>query len=267
MYRRFITLRPTIRNAFWLCFFSILSIELALKEFYNPYIILVKAGDFYLKLCYSILAALIVFFFNIHWPKEEKKIKTFLFVKNKISKLHHHLKGITDNLKIDYSDSLLSLYSEISISINEKCKETAREVPIQDLYLQFSNWIPYLKYKAVNIKDIILEIFLFEDLLSGEVLECLIRVENEINQYDLLDPKIVLAGNNLSQYAPFISLIFREITHAEYSFAQKGNAYELEYYEQTNQRRSYLEGIRTLHINEVKELKAATASFNSSKKQ
>lgn len=171
--RRFLSLGREVRYAFAISVISIFLIELWFRNIPSPSETFFRAGEIYLRLCYSITASVIFFFINQHLPKEEKRVRLagFLRVSSgrltqevqeilwEALKLRHPLPHIVDN--VSYKD-------KIAIA----CKNTKADKPVISTFgdLEFKDWKTYMEYKIRRIDDLIESFLIFEDLIDKNIL-------------------------------------------------------------------------------------------------
>lgn len=256
-YRRFKSLRPTIKKIFWAILLSNLCIELLPKELFNSPLILI-----YSKLSYSILAAIILYYFNVHWPNEEKKVKTFLYVSNKVSEIHIESRWMLDLLKIEDKPLQNKTYEQISSEVQRACNLIDENKQFRDVNgIPHENWYSFLRQKGALINELINELLVFEGLLNSEVLECLIFIEHTLTTFGLGLKKTRIGRADLKQYSTFISQLYINSAHATHLLSVKLVAYELEYHKNyldrpnrlAKQRESVMKLVRIEHEKRIEE--------------
>ena len=131
-----------------------------------------------MKLCYSFCAATIFYFFNQHLPKEERKVKAYRFINNKVSELYHETSLLLRNLNIDTRDKL----KEISIeTVTLACLNINPQNPLlskDESVTRFADWFEYLNYKSKRIKEIIRDLILLNESIDSELMEQLLTIED-----------------------------------------------------------------------------------------
>ena len=153
---RIISLPQLIKIVFTVAFVSILIIELWLKRFASPSQFFFSIGDIYLKLCYSLCAAIIFYFINQHLPKEKRKLKSLIIISNKLVKIHQEVFFLVLSLKVEMEQQNFTGVQRKTI--NNACSKINLNDSVISTYdsaTPFKNWYEYLNYKTERIGSLI----------------------------------------------------------------------------------------------------------------
>lgn len=180
LWQRVKSLYKPIRNVFMIATLSILSIELIGKKYnainHSFYVL----GDIYLKLCYSITAAIIFYFINQHLPREKRKLKSLLFLNNKIHNIHFEFKylllSVSEKLEeirfSEISRDEFKIYFEI---INPNHVINAKHDG------HFKDWYDYINYKSLKIKAATNDLLPLNDIIDSEVMQYIYAIDNIVS--------------------------------------------------------------------------------------
>ncbi|MDY0903326.1 hypothetical protein [Pedobacter sp. CFBP9032] len=178
IYTALIGIRKEVKMAFILATLSILLIELYLINIPSPFHFIYSIGTIYLKACYAIFGSTIFYFINVQIPKEHKKIKSSLFIHNRIIIMYAKMSIITEGLKLDRSPFVK--LSQESFKEALKVIDPATVVQSQN-FGSFLNWSNLLTFLHVESKTTLKEILLLQDVVDTKILERLIQIENSFN--------------------------------------------------------------------------------------
>jgi len=188
-----------IQCAFLISFISVLIIELLLKNFSAPNEVFFKAGDIYLRICYSIVASSFFFFLNQHLPKEEKKSKFYPFISNKVYSIEKEIDYLIKKLNLPNDNVTPESIKEACSKINPSTEVNSND----ESSLPFKNWFEYLNYKTLKIKGTIYDLLLLNEALDVELMEHLLRIENLLIHHLYFDKREV-ANLDLTNLSDFI---------------------------------------------------------------
>ena len=177
-YKAFCALRPEIKYGFLFTLSSILVMELILKNFPAQNDTFFRAGDIYLKFCYSFTASVIFFYINQHLPKQEKKVRTHQFMHNKIVSITMSIADIQGSLNVIYSADP----DELRRRFNEACSKTYIKAMVRDTLLQYPNWEVYLKAKTEKINFDISSLMIVNDVIDGDLLSHLLKIQDSVSK-------------------------------------------------------------------------------------
>ncbi|OJV17321.1 MAG: hypothetical protein BGO21_25885 [Dyadobacter sp. 50-39] len=241
-YRRFITLRPNIKVFFLVGLILVLTYEFmggVVKSHFpssEPVINLIS------KLSYSLIAAIFLYYFNIHWPNEEKKIKTILYVWNRVYQIQSEAHSMLRMLNIEDRPLQRKTYDDLKVEIQSVCDHLQDNTEIQDSdFVRYPNWNVFFKKKGQYISQLVNELLVFESLINSSVLESIVYIENDINTYKLGLRDEIIPRGEIKQYARFIADLYRNAEHAATITRQKLKLYELEHHEIYRKRNERLE--------------------------
>jgi len=186
-----LSMRKEVKLAFYVAVASLILIEIWLIKMPAPFELLSSIGSIYLKACYAIFGATIFYFINVQIPKEQKKLKSFIFVYNRVAHLNKNLDFITNRL---------NLQDPVGVKLTEQQFNDAvilinPNTPIRTFYdRDFANWIELLKYLHGETQNTLKDLLLIQDVVDSSILEPLFYIENTFNliQFSRM-------GNNISQ--------------------------------------------------------------------
>ncbi|TRX22326.1 hypothetical protein FNW25_15055 [Flavobacterium franklandianum] len=184
--RRLISIQKEILIAFIIALFSILIIEVWLKDIESPTKLIFTIGNIFLTICYSILASSVFFFINQHLPKEDKIIKANRYVTNRMIHIHYEIQYLQHNLKLKIRFKLEDLKNEIY----NCCKEINPNTEIHNIdefIHSFDNWYNYLEFKMNKLIGLLDDILPFYEGMNSDLFETLLNLKDSIRQiqYDL----------------------------------------------------------------------------------
>jgi len=164
---RIISLPKLIKIIFTVSSGSILIIELFLKRFPAASQFIFSMGDIYLKLCYSLCAAIIFYFINQHLPKEKRKLKSLVVISSKLVKIHQEIFFLVLSLNVKMEQQN---FTGVTLKmINDACSKINPNDSVISTYdsaTPFTNWYEYLNYKAEKIRNLIKDLFHLNDLID-----------------------------------------------------------------------------------------------------
>lgn len=201
---RLVSIRKEIKYAFLISILSILIIELIFKRFASPSQLFFRMGEIYLMICYSIVAATIFFFINQHLPIEDKKLKYFRYINNKVMSIDYEIRYVLENLTIPES-----IYKSEDISyeiIKDACKKKNPKSCVfntMESSEPFADWYEYFNYKVIRIKNLINDLILLNESIDPDLMEKLLVIENILYNSLYFDRK-KRENPNLETYATAI---------------------------------------------------------------
>jgi hypothetical protein len=145
-----------IKIIFIVAFGSILLIELLLKRFPTKAPWIFSMGDIYLKLCYSLCAAIVFYFINQHLPKEKRKLKSLILVSNRLVKIHQEIYFLVLSLNVNMEQQNFSNVKRKMI--NDACSKINPNdsvIATHDSVIPFLDWYEYFNYKEEKIRSLI----------------------------------------------------------------------------------------------------------------
>ena len=169
-----------IRWAFLIALGSILITELILKNYPAANHTVISITEIWLKICYSILAATIFYFLNQHLPKEEKKLKYYRYINNKVISLDDSIKMIISKLNIKSENHYRGISKEILNDACSRINPLSQVVSPTESTSPFENWYEYLNYKAISIKKDIKDLILLNDIVETGLVEKLLIIEDSL---------------------------------------------------------------------------------------
>ena len=165
---RIISLPQLIKIIFAVALSSILLIELLLKRFPAASQFICSIGDIYLKLCYSLCAAIIFYFINQHLPKEKRKLKSLILISNRLVKIHEEIYFLVLALNVKLEQQNFTGVNRQMI--NDACSKINPNDSVISTYdsaVPFTNWYEYFNYKAEKLRYLIKDLFPLNDLIDS----------------------------------------------------------------------------------------------------
>lgn len=163
------------------------------------------------KLSYAYLSSFIFYFIVIHLPSENRKVRVYRQINNKIISIDKELQEINflilDNTK--YEHRIQKHHFRITDlskkNFIEYAKQTNPQKPpnvTSPYYPPFRNWYDFLTFKKENIQNMIKDILLLEKSIDNEVLGLLIDVDNEVEHF--ATARVYYANKSLEHLASTI---------------------------------------------------------------
>lgn len=182
LWYRLITVRKEIKIIFFLSLSSILIIEVLLNGSQAKYHQLYSIEQIYLKICYSLTATIVFFFINQHLPKEERKMKSLVFVNNKAAKIQREIDYFLFALGVETKNH----EKPALVLITDACDKISNmklpvHVSTQESQSPFNNWYEYFDFKITRIKSLVKEILTFHELLDSGILEKLLKIDDNLS--------------------------------------------------------------------------------------
>jgi hypothetical protein len=158
---------------------SIVILDIILPEFLKINGTWERAEGFYLKVCYSIVASTIFFYFNQHLPKMDKKISSYYFEVSNINRIVAELKDILVRITEVGKDGVdpEQLYSDCCSLYPEK-----PPLALDSDDRTFISWVAFLEYKSYILKGIVRDLLPLHESINPLILECLLGIENVCNE-------------------------------------------------------------------------------------
>jgi hypothetical protein len=233
---RFSTIRTEIKIAASIAFISILAIELICKNWPSPNEIFYRAGDIYLKVCYSIFASSVFYYINQHLPKDEKRVKTFSFVRDKVKRIQREVDLIVTALGMDIHGPRLESSSNVRNEIPLKdfltaCQRIHPKSSINtfEAIEVYPNWYVYSISKGKKINGLIKDLVVLNESLDSDLLENLLRIE-EIVTRGIFEPTVPLENEDLTYWAHEFYWLYMNDRKCTKLFQEKYSKYRAEFY-------------------------------------
>ena len=181
-YYRLVTVPKVIKYFFIIAASSVLLIELLFKRFPAPSHTFFAAGDIYLKLCYSICAAIIFYFINQHLPRQKRKAKAVVLISNALFMIQLEVYDLIRTVVGELDDK--GTEEEKHKLVDEACKKFNPLHPIfnRESAIPFADWYEYINYKAKRIKTHTKDMLLMYDLIEPELMYILSVIQNEVSR-------------------------------------------------------------------------------------
>jgi len=181
---RFLAVREEVRRVFIFSVISVFFIEIFLNKIPACNQLFYDLGQIFLKLCYSFTGAFIIYYINIHIPKENRKVKTFRFINNKVLLIVDEIRLLVSTI-VGKSLSLEEVENKTEQEYKDACVliNPANKVPSSlESYQPFESWYTYLYYKQKIIKNIIGEIMVLNDLVDPSILQHITFIDDIIDR-------------------------------------------------------------------------------------
>ena len=180
---RIISLPLLIKIFFVAAFGSVLIIELFLKRYPAKYHFMFSTGDIYLKLCYSICAAIIFYFINQHLPKEKRKLKSINLISNRLVKIHQEIYFLVKSLNVKIEQQNFTDVQQKMI--NHACNKINPSESISSPYdsaTPFVDWYEYLNYKTEKIRSLTNDLLSLSDLIDPACMYYIYSIDNAVRE-------------------------------------------------------------------------------------
>jgi hypothetical protein len=147
--------------------------------------------DFAARLSYAYITSLLFYFIVVHIPKEEKKQALTIIIRNRVFRIHHHIRDYyrfilkSGGIEINASNSM-----DKDLIGEKKFEELCRRFELRNgfgiqlyhHYCQFQSHFDCYRYIGQNIKQDISQILQFYDLVSPKFLEKLNRIQEDFSR-------------------------------------------------------------------------------------
>ena len=214
------TLPRDIKIVFYVASISVLFIELVGKRFaalnHTFYIL----GDVWLKLTYSLCAAIIFYFINQHLPRQKRKLKSIPFLSAKLIGIHSEVVLLIQTLSKDFVEQGFSKLTREWV--REACLKINPQLPVisNESSLPFNNWFEYFNYKAKRIKALINDLLPLEDIIEPQLMAVIYFIDHEVCGITSLNvDRRRISNTDLSYYS---SHIWRLIADSEHAIRSRG---------------------------------------------
>jgi hypothetical protein len=170
-----------IKIIFIVAFGSILLIELLLKRFPAKAPWIFSMGDIYLKLCYSLCAAIVFYFINQHLPKEKRKLKSLILVSNRLVKIHQEIYFLVLSLNVNMEQQNFSNVKRKMI--NDACSKINPNdsvIATHDSVIPFLDWYEYFNYKEEKIRSLIKDLSTLNDLIDSTAMYYIYNIDQAL---------------------------------------------------------------------------------------
>ena len=184
LYNRIASLRKDLTILFWIALTSILLLDFWLKNKVEFFPGAHTLGDLYYKLCVSYISAFLFYFINVHLQSEKNKVKTAVYMHNKVE----HINEICDNLIRSLRRSYVvgKDFDDIYEEINYLCKK----IDMQSSFyfggryrLSFDNWFTGIDFVHKETKELLRDLLLIRDSLNIDVINVLIDIDNCLENF------------------------------------------------------------------------------------
>jgi hypothetical protein len=212
---------PTgIKLFFYTAFLSVLFVELIGKRFVAINHTFYVLGDIWLKLCYSLCAAIIFYFINQHFPKQKRKLKSIPFVSAKLAGIHFEVVLLIQTLSKDFTEQEFSKLTRDWVE--KECLKVNPHLPLasSESATLFLNWFEYLNYKSKRIKALINDLLPLEDILEPGLMAIIYFIDQEVSGATSLNvDRRKIPNTNLSFYS---NRIWHLVVDSEHAIRSRG---------------------------------------------
>lgn len=182
LYRRFRTINRTVSTIFFLAIFTVVSMDLDLVKIPEFVSVRSEIGIIVYKLCFAYITSFIFYFINVHIQNYNAKVKTSLYVNNKIYKFGELSKGL---LKCLTTSAGVVVPEGVQLSETEIKNICFKVNPCQAVSLKYGRFsFKYNDYHALlafidsETKRIVKDLLAVKDSLDSELMMLLTHVEN-----------------------------------------------------------------------------------------
>jgi len=180
LWQRIKSLYKPIRISFVFVVLAILMIELIGKRFsainHSFYVL----GDIFLKLCYSITAAIIFYFINQHLPREKRKLKSIVFVNNKIHNIQFEFKYLMLGISQELGDVRFSEFTRDKFKFYFEKINPNHPVVVQHDG-KFNDWYEFINYKSSKIKANTNDLLSLNDIIDSEIMHYVFAIDDIVS--------------------------------------------------------------------------------------
>jgi len=138
-------------------------------------------GDIYLKLCYSLCAAIVFYFINQHLPKEKRKLKSLILVSNRLVKIHQEIYFLVLSLNVNMEQQNFSNVKRKMI--NDACSKINPNdsvIATHDSVIPFLDWYEYFNYKEEKIRSLIKDLITLNDLIDSTAMYYIYNIDQAL---------------------------------------------------------------------------------------
>lgn len=206
---RFIGLRFEIKYLFLFSLSSITLIELWFNKIAAYSQIQYDIGVIFLKLCYSFTSAFIVYFLTNYLPKERRRVKSFLYVSNKVTLIQRTLDNM---ITIATRGNIHASRTDIKIS-EHYIKSVLKKInPNKHLRLKypnrhFDNYYLFIFQESKIIKSLITELLALYDVIDDSLLKRITEIEDKITFILRYEDMNIRSKDLEFLYSDFLDLI------------------------------------------------------------
>lgn len=190
---RIFTVRKEVSWVALVALISILITELLLKKYPARSEAIYDLGQVYLKVCYSIFAAYLFYFINIHIPKEIRKVKTYRLINNHVLSIEGMYESllITIFMPVDATISKEKLEGMNRFDFQKLCKKINPQSAVSSKNMfangQFKTHYELIHYVMSKIKVNLNELFVLNDLIDTELLRRLTIINDITHKQYIFD--------------------------------------------------------------------------------
>lgn len=188
--RRFRSLNKILKVIFIVACCSIILIELWLIPLFKSYPTIDTIQNIYLKLSYSIAGSTIFFFINVHWPRQEDKMKFQIYVMVRVGQIFEEIQYVLENAL-----NVPVIFNVESITIDEDLLDRACE-----------NFDPDKSFSLPHLSNRTFTWYSYEDEFNESIaqnvddLRSVPEIIDKATSLNLL--KIKKLSNKLCNYSP-----------------------------------------------------------------
>ncbi len=170
---------------------SIFLIELLLKKIPALNETSYDLGQVYLKLCYSYFSSFIFYLLVVHFPKERRKAKLHRILHNKILYIRRETTILLNTL-FKLPNNNIDAENITNDQIKKICDLINPHLPIPvningTTVVSFPNLYAFMNLRTKNIKALINDIFLLNDVVDNDLMQGLTNIQDNLSSFFTFD--------------------------------------------------------------------------------
>jgi len=189
LWKRFLSVRKEVKYSFCIAISSII-LQVLFRNVTAINNTFYYLGEIWIKICFSIVAATFFYFINQHLPKEDRKVKSIRYIKNKLVMLNVETKHLLESIGTE--ETLVSKVTPKMII--DCCKHIPPKSKVRNIneqVIEFENWQLYLQYKIDRLRSMYDDILILHDLLDSKLFEKVLDGVNAINLIGLQNKSVL----------------------------------------------------------------------------
>ena len=149
-------------------------------------------GRFFYNLSFATIVSVFFYFLTVHLPRERVRLKTYLFLANKIVELYNDSGRMLELINPKPTRNVNPKIYTLEF-IQNCCKKINPHSPVRTVFVNYPNWFIYLNEEHKKVFKSIRDILFYKDVLSYSLIEKLSYMENEFEYLNF--SKGVVTGN------------------------------------------------------------------------
>lgn len=181
----------TLISILFIGLINVLIMDLYLKKIPAPFEIMYIVGNILYNLCYAYFASFIFYYVTVTVPKKKRQLTMFRFIHNKIHKIETETMDFINTsvygleLRGSLNDEKIVALTEDKLNAIFLVKNP--HAPVLSLSIggavTYKNWYVFLDQAHKSIKDLIIDVLHFEDLVDDDVIESIANIEDIFSQH------------------------------------------------------------------------------------